>query len=184
MRGLRAEVRRLLVERRQAELGASRRAAATGAGADGGAHAPVAVNDIGGVSAADGAAAAAALPAPSSAAAGAVSRRAQPAGHAVRPRRRLARRLRLLGPRLLGATRRRGIRACRTSRGALWTSGTRISSQGELAPGDLVFFNGLGHVGMYIGGGQFVEAPHSGDVVKVSQLASRSDYLGAVRISG
>ena len=37
---------------------------------------------------------------------------------------------------------------------------------------------------MYIGGGQFVEAPHSGDVVKVSSLASRSDYIGAVRISG
>jgi cell wall-associated NlpC family hydrolase len=37
---------------------------------------------------------------------------------------------------------------------------------------------------MYIGGGQFVEAPHSGDVVKVSSLASRADYIGAVRISG
>jgi cell wall-associated NlpC family hydrolase len=37
---------------------------------------------------------------------------------------------------------------------------------------------------MYIGGGQFVEAPHSGDVVKVSNLADRADYNGAVRISG
>ena len=37
---------------------------------------------------------------------------------------------------------------------------------------------------MYIGGGQFVEAPHSGDVVKVTNLASRRDYIGAVRISG
>ena len=54
----------------------------------------------------------------------------------------------------------------------------------ELEPGDLVFFDGLGHVGMYIGNGQFVEAPHSGDVVKVSQMANRKDYLGAVRISG
>ena len=68
--------------------------------------------------------------------------------------------------------------------GALWTSGTRINSTSELAPGDLVFFDGLGHVGMYIGAGQFVEAPHSGDVVKVSSLASRADYIGAVRISG
>ena len=68
--------------------------------------------------------------------------------------------------------------------GALWNSGTRIGSTSELAPGDLVFFNSLDHVGMYIGGGSFVEAPHSGDVVKISSLASRSDYLGAVRISG
>ena len=37
---------------------------------------------------------------------------------------------------------------------------------------------------MYIGGGKFVEAPHSGDVVKISNLGSRSDYIGAVRISG
>ena len=68
--------------------------------------------------------------------------------------------------------------------GALWTSGARIASQAELAPGDLVFFNSLDHVGMYIGGGRFVEAPHSGDVVKVTNLAAREDYIGAVRISG
>ena len=68
--------------------------------------------------------------------------------------------------------------------GALWNAGTRIASTSDLAPGDLVFFNSLDHVGMYIGGGQFVEAPHSGDVVKVSTSPSRSDYLGGVRISG
>ena len=61
---------------------------------------------------------------------------------------------------------------------------TRVARPSELAPGDLVFFDGLGHVGMYIGGGQFVEAPHSGDVVKVSNLGDRADYNGAVRISG
>ena len=43
-------------------------------------------------------------------------------------------------------------------------------SQDQLQPGDLVFFDGLGHVGIYIGGGQFVHAPHTGDVVKVSSL--------------
>ena len=68
--------------------------------------------------------------------------------------------------------------------GALWNSGTHISSQSELAPGDLVFFHGLGHVGMYIGGGNFVHAPHTGDVVKISNLAGYSGYDGAVRISG
>ena len=41
----------------------------------------------------------------------------------------------------------------------------------QLAPGDLVFFDGLTHVGIYIGGGQFVHAPHTGDVVKISSLS-------------
>jgi cell wall-associated NlpC family hydrolase len=67
--------------------------------------------------------------------------------------------------------------------GALWASGTHIS-QGELAPGDLVFYNGLNHVGMYIGGGNFVEAPHTGDVVKISSMAARSGFVGAVRVTG
>ena len=38
----------------------------------------------------------------------------------------------------------------------------------DLQAGDLVFFDGLGHVGIYIGGGQFIHAPHTGDVVKIS----------------
>jgi cell wall-associated NlpC family hydrolase len=42
--------------------------------------------------------------------------------------------------------------------------GTPVS-RSQLAPGDLVFFSGLSHVGMYIGGGRFVHAPHTGDVV-------------------
>jgi peptidoglycan DL-endopeptidase CwlO len=67
--------------------------------------------------------------------------------------------------------------------GALWASGTHISSS-ELAPGDLVFYNGLNHVGMYIGGGNFVEAPHTGDVVKISSMSSRSGFVGAVRVTG
>jgi cell wall-associated NlpC family hydrolase len=57
----------------------------------------------------------------------------------------------------------------------------------ELQPGDLVFFDGNafgvpGHEGMYVGGGLFIQAPHTGDVVKLSSLASYSDrYVGAVR---
>ena len=43
-------------------------------------------------------------------------------------------------------------------------------SRDQLEPGDLVFFDGLGHVGIYIGGGQFIHAPHTGDVVKISSL--------------
>jgi len=47
--------------------------------------------------------------------------------------------------------------------------GTPVSRE-QLEPGDLVFFDGLGHAGIYIGGGQFVHAPHTGDVVKISSL--------------
>ena len=47
--------------------------------------------------------------------------------------------------------------------------GTPVSRE-QLAAGDLVFFDGLGHAGIYIGGGQFVHAPHTGDVVKISSL--------------
>jgi len=54
-------------------------------------------------------------------------------------------------------------------------------SEDQLAPGDLVFFDGLGHVGMYIGGGQFIHAPHTGDVVKISSLGEHGGYVGAVR---
>jgi peptidoglycan DL-endopeptidase CwlO len=44
-------------------------------------------------------------------------------------------------------------------------------SPNDLEPGDLVFFNvGLGHVGMYIGDGQIVQAPRTGDVVKITNL--------------
>ena len=45
----------------------------------------------------------------------------------------------------------------------------------------LVFFRGLGHMGIYIGGGQYVNAPQTGDVVKVSSMSDRGDYVGAVR---
>jgi cell wall-associated NlpC family hydrolase len=35
------------------------------------------------------------------------------------------------------------------------------------------------HVGIYIGDGKFVEAPHTGAKIRVSSLASRDDYVGA-----
>jgi peptidoglycan DL-endopeptidase CwlO len=53
-------------------------------------------------------------------------------------------------------------------------------SQSQLQPGDLVFFYGLGHVGIYIGGGQYIHSPHTGDVVKISSIGS--GYVGARRI--
>ena len=41
----------------------------------------------------------------------------------------------------------------------------------QLQPGDLVFYDGLSHVGIYIGNGEIVHAPHTGDVVKISPLS-------------
>ncbi|HEY2326412.1 MAG TPA: NlpC/P60 family protein [Gaiellaceae bacterium] len=65
---------------------------------------------------------------------------------------------------------------------AMWNYGVAVS-EGDLEPGDLVFFDGLGHVGLYIGGGQFIEAPHTGAFVQISDLGSRlGDYVGARRI--
>jgi cell wall-associated NlpC family hydrolase len=57
-------------------------------------------------------------------------------------------------------------------------------SRSELQPGDLVFFNGLGHVGIYIGGNQFVHSPHTGDVVKVSSITGwyEDTWYGARRL--
>ena len=55
----------------------------------------------------------------------------------------------------------------------------------QLQAGDLVFFSGLGHMGMYIGGGNFIHAPHTGDVVKISSLSESyyaANWVGARRV--
>jgi peptidoglycan DL-endopeptidase CwlO len=67
---------------------------------------------------------------------------------------------------------------------ALFAMGVPISRD-QLQPGDLVFFDGVGHVGIYIGGNQFIHAPHTGDVVKISSLDDpwySAEYVGARRI--
>jgi peptidoglycan DL-endopeptidase CwlO len=54
-------------------------------------------------------------------------------------------------------------------------------AQSDLEPGDLMFFGSpIHHVGMYVGNGQMVEAPYSGQTVRVT-AAFRSDYVGAGR---
>src|SRR5579884_1946527 len=52
---------------------------------------------------------------------------------------------------------------------AQWNATLPISTS-QMEPGDLVFFDGLGHVGIYIGNGQFVDAPHTGAVVRIDSL--------------
>lgn len=61
-----------------------------------------------------------------------------------------------------------------------WRVGRPVQSP---RAGDAVFFNmgakGPEHVGIYIGNGRFIEAPHTGANIRVSSLASRDDYVGA-----
>ena len=62
--------------------------------------------------------------------------------------------------------------------------GRRIA-RGSLRPGDLVFFDGVGHVGMYVGIGLFIHAPHTGTDVQVTSLSDpwyASSYDGARRL--
>ena len=64
---------------------------------------------------------------------------------------------------------------------AQWNA-TEPISQSQMQPGDLVFFNGLGHVGIYIGNGQFVDAPHTGSVVRIDSISGFGSFDGARRV--
>jgi cell wall-associated NlpC family hydrolase len=66
---------------------------------------------------------------------------------------------------------------------AQFDRGRRIGRR-SLKPGDLVFFDGLGHVGIYIGNGRFIHAPHTGTRVRIQQLAGwySSRFVGARRL--
>ncbi len=61
---------------------------------------------------------------------------------------------------------------------------TRHVSKADLQPGDLVYFDNMGHEGMYVGGGRFIHAPHTGSVVKFDSLSNpwySSHYVGGSR---
>jgi cell wall-associated NlpC family hydrolase len=75
--------------------------------------------------------------------------------------------------------RRFGIRLPHSSWADL-SYGRRIS-RGSLRPGDLVFFYGAGHVGIYVGHGRFIDAPHTGTRVRISTMGAYSGYYGARR---
>jgi peptidoglycan DL-endopeptidase CwlO len=54
-----------------------------------------------------------------------------------------------------------------------------------LQPGDLVFFSGLGHMGLYIGGGKMLHAPRTGKNVEIVSITSGyylQNYYGAGRV--
>ena len=66
---------------------------------------------------------------------------------------------------------------------AQWSEGVQVDPS-SLEPGDLVFFepglDGPGHVAIFVGGDQIIEAPHTGDVVKLASLSATAGALGFV----
>lgn len=71
-----------------------------------------------------------------------------------------------------------------------WGAGPHPASMADLAPGDLVFYAfdrsdpaTIHHVGLYVGDGLMIEAPHAGEVVRTASI-NRPDYLGATRPTG
>ncbi|MGH8987465.1 MAG: NlpC/P60 family protein [Acidimicrobiales bacterium] len=81
-----------------------------------------------------------------------------------------------------------GVSIPRTST-AQWTTLPHVPLE-DLEPGDLVFFEpgefspGLpGHVGIYLGSGEMVDAPHTGTDVQIDNLAAWPTPMGAARPS-
>lgn len=71
--------------------------------------------------------------------------------------------------------------------GSQWHVGKRIDRMADVLPGDLLFFaydttdeSTIHHVAIYIGKGKMIEAPYTGEVVRVSS-AYRPDFIGATR---
>jgi cell wall-associated NlpC family hydrolase len=62
-----------------------------------------------------------------------------------------------------------GLSISRTSY-SQFREGMRVARK-SLKPGDLVFFHGLGHVGIYVGNGRFIHAPHSGTRVRIESMS-------------
>ena len=68
---------------------------------------------------------------------------------------------------------------------ALYGEGRGVS-RSHMEAGDVLFFSGLGHVGLYLGRGRMVHAPYSGKDVEVVQLAGShygSRLVGARRVA-
>ena len=85
---------------------------------------------------------------------------------------------------------RAGIQIGGTSRDQWYRFRGNTVAKADLQPGDLVFwgsgssYTSIYHVALYIGGGKVVQAPQSGDVVKISSMWYVSDHFGAVSPTG
>jgi cell wall-associated NlpC family hydrolase len=67
---------------------------------------------------------------------------------------------------------------------ALYSEGRRVGAS-RMEPGDLLFFEGLGHVGLYLGRGRMVHAPQTGrdvEVVRLDGSSYGSRLIGARRV--
>jgi cell wall-associated NlpC family hydrolase len=71
-----------------------------------------------------------------------------------------------------------------------WTVGLHVHDMVDLEPGDLVFFASnlsdagtIHHVGLYVGDGLMIEAPHTGAFVQTASI-NRYDYFGGTRVAG
>ena len=75
-----------------------------------------------------------------------------------------------------------GISLAHSSFSDFWRG--RHVGRWAMKPGDLVFFDGAGHVGIYVGNGRFIHAPHTGTVVRISTMAGwyASRFEGARRL--
>lgn len=80
------------------------------------------------------------------------------------------------------AWRKAGVRIPRVSTAQYRRIRTKVSWK-NLRPGDLLFFHGKGHVGMYVGKGRMIHSPSSGKRVRIDKLSSwrRASFSGAVR---
>lgn len=75
-----------------------------------------------------------------------------------------------------------GVNVTRTTNSQY--AATKRVAKSDLQPGDLVFFNGLGHMGMFVGGGKMIHAPRTGKNVEIVSITSGyylNGYYGAGR---
>ncbi|MFC4532240.1 C40 family peptidase [Sphaerisporangium dianthi] len=80
------------------------------------------------------------------------------------------------------AWRKAGVKLPRVAAGQFRSVRKKVSWK-NLKPGDLMFFYGLGHVGMYVGHGKMIHSPHSGTRVRIDKLSGyrKASFVGAVR---
>lgn len=80
------------------------------------------------------------------------------------------------------AWRKAGVKIPRVTHSQYARIRTKVS-WANLRPGDLMFFHGKGHVGMYVGNGKMIHSPSSGKRVRIEKLSGwrKSSFAGAVR---
>jgi cell wall-associated NlpC family hydrolase len=83
---------------------------------------------------------------------------------------------------LVYSWRKAGVRLPRIAASQFRSVKKKVSWK-HLKPGDLMFFSGLGHAGMYVGHGKMIHSPHSGARVRIDKLSGyrRASFVGAVR---